>query len=654
MWNSDRLRYGLFAIVPVMGIASITLPAVVWNTNAALERSVRHDIAWTAEHGRRELTTFSHHVMTYSLNPSAEAADGIRLYHDILLARLNTWASGSFRKFIDERNSRQETLATISTGLNEIGRHIATIEMKSAQEAVLGMTSKVQGAVDILVSEAQTASANQITRNHEQLRLLQSIQQLLIAGLLISGFMLIAILLLQNRLLRRANAAEKETAEQYEYIAAHDTLTGLPNRAAFRTAFASALTNRQPDALKSGGNGLAVCIVDLDGFKPINDTLGHLIGDKLLVATADRLRKWVVQRPGSVASRFGGDEFVILLANVGGAEAAMQAADAIHGLLRAPHEINGQVMFVDASIGVSVSNGGSGAVDLLLQADLALNRSKSAGKGTVMLYEPGMEDEIVRRRALEIELGQAVANKEFEPFYQPIIDLPTGSVVGIEALVRWRHPRRGLVSPSEFIAVAESSGHIVEIGQIVLEKACLDASALAKPIQVSVNLSMVQLMRVDVPAMVADILARTALAPERLKLEITESVMMCDEARSRDLISRLRELGIWISLDDFGTGYSSLSYLRGFGFDEIKIDRSFVSALDQDPESLAIVQTIIALGRRLGLRVVAEGIETEFQANMIMACGCTRGQGYLFSEPVPFPALKALIEPSMVEAARVA
>lgn len=643
MWNSDRLRYGLFAVVPVMGLASITLPAVVWNTNAALERSVRHDIAWTAENGRRELATFDHFVMGYAIGRSAEDAEGARLYHDILLARLTTWNSGTFRKFVDERPSRKDTLERVAADLGEIGPMLDSLDDAAVRQSVLAKTDRLREAVDVLVGDAQTASADQITANHENLRFLQSIQQLLIAGLLLGGFLLIAILLVQNRLLRRANAAEKATAEEYEYIAAHDVLTGLPNRASFRNAYSAALSRLRTDGLQPG-SGLAVCVIDLDGFKPINDTLGHLIGDGLLIATSGRLRSWVAERPGALASRFGGDEFVVLLPDVGGPAAAMEAAASIHTLLRAPYEIDGQVMIVDASIGVSVSNGASGSADLLLQADLALNRSKGAGKGAVLLYEPGMEEDVTRRRALEMELGQAVLNSEFEPFYQPITDIATGSVVGIEALVRWRHPTRGLVSPGEFIPVAESSGHIVEIGRIMLEKACRDAAGLPQSIQVAVNLSMVQLMRVDVPAMVAEVLARTGLAANRLKLEITESVMMCDEARSRDLIRRLRDLGVSVSLDDFGTGYSSLSYLRGFGFDEMKIDRSFVAALDRDPESLAIVQTIVALGQRLGLRVVAEGIETQHQASMVMACGCARGQGYLFSEPVPFAEVEALIE----------
>lgn len=650
MWNWDWIRYGLFAVLPVMGIASIALPAVVWSTNAALDRAVRHDIAWTAENGRRELTTFDHHILGYAINRSEKSAESSRISHDILMARLNTWESGSFRKFVEERASRKDTLDRIATDLGAIGGMLDHLDDEAVRDAVIAKTDRLREAVDVLVGEAQSASADQITTNNERLRLLQSIQQGLIAGLLLGGLLLVAILLVQNRLLRRVNAAEKATAEEYEYIAAHDILTGLPNRASFRSAFASALSKLR-SADRQPGTELAVCVIDLDGFKPINDTLGHLIGDGLLIATSGRLRSWVEERPGALAARFGGDEFVVLLTDVSGPEAGRQAASAIHRMLRAPYEIDGQMIIVDASIGVSVSHGGLATGDLLLQADLALNRSKVAGKGVVMLYEPGMEDDVTRRRALETELGQAVLNSEFEPFYQPIIDLATGTIVGIEALVRWRHPTRGIVAPDEFILVAESSGYIVDIGRIMLEKACLDARALASQVQVAVNLSMVQLMRVDVPAMVAKVLARTGLPPERLKLEITESVMMCDEARSRELIRRLRDLGVSVSLDDFGTGYSSLSYLRGFGFDELKIDRSFVAALDRDPDSLAIVQTIVALGQRLGLRVVAEGIETQEQATLIMACGCVRGQGYLFSEPVPYAKMKALIDLEKVEVA---
>ncbi len=397
------------------------------------------------------------------------------------------------------------------------------------------------------------------------------------------------------------------------------------------------------------GECFAVAILDLDGFKPVNDVLGHRTGDALLVSIAGRLRDFAALIPGASAARFGGDEFTLLLPGIADGEEAAALVHRLIGGLCLPHRLDGHEVLVGCSAGIALA--GSQEEDdeeIIARADLALAVAKAEGRGRATLFLPEMLESARARAEIEADLMGSDVWSEFEPSFQPIIDLASGEIAGCEALARWRHPLRGIVSPAQFIPVAEHCGRIAEIGEVMLRKACRAAAAFPSPITVSVNVSAAQLLRARVQDTVMSALKESGLPPERLKLEITESVMIGDQTGIRLFMEGMQKLGVAVSLDDFGTGYSSLSYLRDLPFDELKIDRSFISSLSGDRQAQAVVRTIIALARDLDMRVVAEGIETQEQALFLRALGCARAQGYYFGRPVPAEAMAKILLESAV------
>jgi diguanylate cyclase (GGDEF)-like protein len=401
---------------------------------------------------------------------------------------------------------------------------------------------------------------------------------------------------------------------------------------------------------------VAVLMIDLDGFKPINDILGHMAGDALLSSVASSLSQAVAVTQGGMAGRMGGDEFGVLASPIDGEATLQRLIGGILAALDRPHAVDGHQVSVNATIGYAVADSPDiPPAELLNRADLALTRAKVTRKGHACAFDAAMDDELAARRQMESDLAEADIQAEIEPYYQPIVDLASGDIVAVEALARWRHPTRGMIPPTDFIPVAESSGRIVDIGRIMLEKACRDAMRMPDHVSVAVNVSAVQLLRMDVPTVVFDTLRASGLDPSRLKLEITESAMIGDAKSARDLLLCLRAMGVRVALDDFGTGYSSLSYLKGFSFDELKIDRSFVVAVQDDQRSMAIVHTIVSLARNLDMTIVAEGIEGLDQAVLLEAAGCLRGQGYFFGQPAPIETLlKQLSLPVMSPANRIA
>jgi diguanylate cyclase (GGDEF)-like protein len=443
-----------------------------------------------------------------------------------------------------------------------------------------------------------------------------------------------SILARQNQLIKRTSEAFERSSEQFAYLATHDPLTGLPNRAAMKETLNSKTSDLEMQA------PIAMLVIDLDGFKPINDTLGHLVGDELLISTARRIEAATAHWEGSMVSRFGGDEFVVLLRNVPSEDQVRSCAEMTLNALRQPYEVMGHSMLVDASIGWAISKEGeSTGTEVLRYADIALNEAKHLGRGSITEFNVQMLDGVAERAVIEQELTIALAEGQIVPHYQPQVDLITGEIIGVEALARWQHPVRGIVSPASFIPVAEMSGQIVDLGRSILQQACFDLSRLPTKIDLSVNVSAAQIFQDDFAEYVSKTLREANLSPSRLRLEITETALLSDANKARWAIEQLQSLGVSISLDDFGTGYASLSYLREFGFDELKIDRSFVADMQDDPKNLALVQTMIDLGARLNLVVVPEGIETKEQADLLRQMGCKRGQGYLFGRPVPLQIL---------------
>ncbi|HET9017511.1 MAG TPA: EAL domain-containing protein [Thermomicrobiaceae bacterium] len=426
----------------------------------------------------------------------------------------------------------------------------------------------------------------------------------------------------------------KQLEVELTHQAYHDPLTNLPNRALFLDRLEHALLRS-----RRLGHGLAVLFVDLDNFKVINDSLGHEVGDRFLVQVGERLLTCV--RDGDTVARFGGDEFTLLLEDLVDTADAMEVAERVQRALQSPVVLHERELVETASIGIAVSLAGHDrAQDLLRAADVALYRAKHLGKARHALFERGMTGPVHERLALELELRSAVGHEEFQIHYQPMVDLESGLIRGVEALLRWRHPERGLVTPDQFVGVAEETGLIVPLGQWVVEQACRHARdwqqhAGDPPFRVDVNLSAYQFRH---PALVEDIgraLAASGLEPRQLTLEITESLMMEEGSDTHAVLQGLKALGVELAIDDFGTGYSSLSYLRRFAVDALKIDRSFVEGLEHESQNEALVAAIIAAARALGLRVTAEGIETLAQLLVLRRLGCEEGQGFLFARPAP-------------------
>ncbi|MFG7485749.1 putative bifunctional diguanylate cyclase/phosphodiesterase [Methylorubrum rhodesianum] len=423
------------------------------------------------------------------------------------------------------------------------------------------------------------------------------------------------------------------------HMARHDGLTDLPNRTRLREIGAELIE------MPSTGMGtrVAVLCLDLDRFKPVNDSFGHAVGDSLLRAVAERLRGHV--RGHDVVARLGGDEFAVI-SRVEDAAGAIVLAERLIAVVAAPYRLDGVTVEIGMSAGIALAEGSvpQDIERLLKEADMALYEAKAGGRGTVRLFEPQMDETLRERLDLERELREALAQNRFELHYQPLVDLSDNRITGMEALVRWRHPERGLVSPAVFIPLAEETGLIVSIGEWVLGQACRDAAAWPDGISVAVNVSPLQLRHRSFVQSVLGALASSGVKASRLELEITESVLLDDTEMNLETLHTLRKLGVRISMDDFGTGYSSISYLRRFPFDKIKIDRSFVRDCAAQSEAGAIIRAIVSLGASLGITTLVEGVETEPQLATIRAEGAQEVQGYLFSPPRPVHEIAALLE----------
>ncbi|SFV15358.1 diguanylate cyclase (GGDEF) domain-containing protein [Methylobacterium sp. 174MFSha1.1] len=433
--------------------------------------------------------------------------------------------------------------------------------------------------------------------------------------------------------------AAKRAEAQIVHMAHHDALTGLPNRALLHEGLAEALAQ----APASGGATAVLCL-DLDRFKTVNDTLGHAVGDKLLREATARLTAAIRDEAGlATLARLGGDEFALVLRPTSRFRAGRLAGRLIEAVGR-DYEIDGQRVAVGLSVGIALGpTDGQDPEGLLRAADMALYRAKAEGRGVHRFFEPAMDAAIQTRRSVELDLRAALAEQQFALAFQPFLDLATNRIAGFEALVRWHHPVRGVVSPAAFVPIAEETGMIVPLGEWVLRQACREAARWPTSLRVSVNLSPVQFRSGDIDATVIAALRDAGLDPHRLELEITEGVLLQDNASTLAILHRLKRLGVRIAMDDFGTGYSSLGYLRAFPFDKIKIDRAFVADLAVRPDALAIVRAVTTLADSLDMTTTAEGVETEEQLAHLREAGCTEVQGYLISRPVPSEAVAPML-----------
>jgi len=441
-----------------------------------------------------------------------------------------------------------------------------------------------------------------------------------------------------------ADALQRQAAEdQIRHRALHDALTGLPNRVLFLDRLEHAVAR-----LRRRRTNAAILFLDFDHFKLVNDSLGHQIGDELLAAAAPRLRQAV--RATDTVARFGGDEFGILLEDIAGEREAIDMAQRIASVFTRPFVLAGSDHFVTTSIGIALAQGGELADELIRDADAAMYRAKEHGRARYELFDGVMRDRAIARLRVENDLRRALERGELRIAYQPLVSLRDRSIVSVEALLRWDHPERGSIPPSEFIPVAEEDGLIEPIGQWVLERACRQGAQWyrarpdAAPLGISVNLSVVQVANRGFPAVIAEVLRASGLDPSCLSLEITESVMLRDAAALTDALPALKSIGLRLVLDDFGTGYSSLAYLTRLPLDALKVDRSFVDGLGSDRRDTAITEAIIAMSHALSLDVIAEGVETAVQAAELSRLGCGLAQGFLFSRAVPAAEITRMLQ----------
>ena len=451
----------------------------------------------------------------------------------------------------------------------------------------------------------------------------------------LTGFALLAAFVL--RYMRRTAAAIAAGESRLRHLAMHDPLCGLPNRIFFGERLEAVI-----EEVRNGSAPAAVFYIDLDHFKDVNDTLGHHVGDELIRNVTLRLSHTL--RGGDLVARLGGDEFAVISSIAGDTEKMAMLAQRIISAICSPYAISGQNIIIGASIGIAVIDKNCGtATDIMRYADMALYRAKNEGRNRACIYDAAMDADLSTRKLLEADLREAIDSDQLQLLYQPVVNKSGDTVVGVEALCRWKHPTRGEIPPTEFIAIAEHSGLIIDLGNWVLRRACIDGRSWPE-LTVAVNVSSLQFRRMDFVDVVERILKDTNFDPARLELELTESVLLGNVDTAETAMVRLKALGVRLALDDFGTGYSSLLYLRRFPFDKLKIDRSFVRSIEKAADAAAIVHAIVSLGRGLGMKVTAEGVETADQQLFLRAAGVHSMQGYRFGRPVSIAEISARLQ----------
>ena len=652
-----RTVTNLFNLVAI-GLALTLLVIIIVHTNLVaatedtIERPSQYDIAWLGANGRMETLNLQKAVANYIITRAPAEADEVKLFLDIVANRFNLYKASNFQAFLDLKPKHRQLVETAAAEYESVRSALMSIEDldSPALDAWRQRLEKVFLAVDRVGADAHTVSVNEAARTREDLITKQNFQKWLATGLVSVIALLLIMTALQNRFLRAANATATSSARDFSYLAHHDSLTGLPNRMAFTSAFEKAVAECEGSA----NHSIAVLAIDLDGFKDVNDRLGHASGDLLLKEVAGRMSKTCESFANTIlAGRIGGDEFVVMLDASAGEERLMEQAAELSRAICRTYTINGSSLIIGASIGVAASTTGRSAEDLLIESDMALSEAKANGKSQVLLFDPSMRDVYLRRALLETELGKAIEQGDVAPHYQIKMDVGSGRVIGVEALARWTHPELGFVSPAEFIPVAEGADLIGGLGRLILERACRDGLHFPADVAVAVNLSVSQFIRDDILKTVHEVLEVTGFPPQRLILEVTESLMISEADRAVEILREFKKIGISVALDDFGTGYSALSYLRRFDWDELKIDRSFVVEIESDERAFDVVSSITEMAHKLGIHVTAEGAETPGQIEALRKVGCQTVQGFYFGRPVPASAIPASIRDGMAAAAEL-
>ncbi|HBM3019287.1 TPA: EAL domain-containing protein, partial [Klebsiella michiganensis] len=608
----------LTAIILSLFIVTGYITYLVHERQSELQKLTRYTDSWSVSQIVSEYMRLEARLSAMGLGVKGSDHDEVRLRLEIMMSQIALLQQGDLGKFIGKDPHRKAIVNSLIDLLDRLDKQLDT--MTTAQlKLMLQEMSSLDGPLTSLASTSLAQDFNLVNLTHDKIQNLYYIYSAISILLIVLCITLGLLMLKQNNTLRRAHVrmkllatdlqASKEKLQvqnrRLQYDAYHDSLTGMPNRLSFWQRLQEVVNQVRPY------NGSAVVMLfDLDNFKDVNDTQGHDAGDKLLQDLASRLSFF--RKTSETLYRLGGDEFALVSHDLT-EEMALERAKVIREKISQPYQIYDSLIQIGACIGIVISDGESRTDYLYKCADLALYEAKKEGSGNVQVFRPGLLQRQQENKSFEDDLMQALNKGEFRVYYQPIADTMNGEIYGYEALVRWFHPLRGSVPPTEFIPVAEKIGLINQLGEWVLRTACEAAASWSSPLKVSVNVSPVQLMNSSLTDTVVTILRTTGLDPYRLDLEITESDVFNENTRSLEILSQLRELGVQISIDDFGTGYSSLSRLSYFPFDKIKIDRSFVINIPDQKDDLDIVRLIISMGKSLHMRIVAEGVETEEQ-----------------------------------------
>ncbi|MEW5286507.1 putative bifunctional diguanylate cyclase/phosphodiesterase [Klebsiella michiganensis] len=630
----------LTAIILSLFIVTGYITYLVHERQSELQKLTRYTDSWSVSQIVSEYMRLEARLSAMGLGVKGSDHDEVRLRLEIMMSQIALLQQGDLGKFIGKDPHRKAIVNSLIDLLGRLDKQLDT--MTTAQlKLMLQEMSTLDGPLTSLASTSLAQDFNLVNLTHDKIQNLYYIYSAISILLIVLCITLGLLMLKKNNTLRRAHVrmkllatdlqASKEKLQvqnrRLQYDAYHDSLTGMPNRLSFWQRLQEVVNQVRPY------NGSAVVMLfDLDNFKDVNDTQGHDAGDKLLQDLASRLSFF--RKTSETLYRLGGDEFALVSHDLT-EEMALERAKVIREKISQPYQIYDSLIQIGACIGIVISDGESRTDYLYKCADLALYEAKKEGSGNVQVFRPGLLQRQQENKSFEDDLMQALNKGEFRVYYQPIADTMNGEIYGYEALVRWFHPLRGSVPPTEFIPVAEKIGLINQLGEWVLRTACEAAASWSSPLKVSVNVSPVQLMNSSLTDTVVTILRTTGLDPYRLDLEITESDVFNENTRSLEILSQLRELGVQISIDDFGTGYSSLSRLSYFPFDKIKIDRSFVINIPDQKDDLDIVRLIISMGKSLHMRIVAEGVETEEQLLSLRKLGCDLVQGYLIGKPGP-------------------
>lgn len=630
----------LTAIILSLFIVTGYITYLVHERQSELQKLTRYTDSWSVSQIVSEYMRLEARLSAMGLGVKGSDQDEVRLRLEIMMSQIALLQQGDLGKFIGKDPHRKAIVNSLIDLLDRLDKQLDT--MTTAQlKLMLQEMSTLDGPLTSLASTSLAQDFNLVNLTHDKIQNLYYIYSAISILLIVLCITLGLLMLKQNNTLRRAHVrmkllatdlqASKEKLQvqnrRLQYDAYHDSLTGMPNRLSFWQRLQEVVNQVRPY------NGSAVVMLfDLDNFKDVNDTQGHDAGDKLLQDLASRLSFF--RKTSETLYRLGGDEFALVSHDLT-EEMALERAKVIREKISQPYQIYDSLIQIGACIGIVISDGESRTDYLYKCADLALYEAKKEGSGNVQVFRPGLLQRQQENKSFEDDLMQALNKGEFRVYYQPIADTMNGEIYGYEALVRWFHPLRGSVPPTEFIPVAEKIGLINQLGEWVLRTACEAAASWSSPLKVSVNVSPIQLINSSLTDTVVGILRSTALDPHRLDLEITESDVFNENTRSLEILSQLRELGVQISIDDFGTGYSSLSRLSYFPFDKIKIDRSFVINIPDQKDDLDIVRLIISMGKSLHMRIVAEGVETEEQLQSLRKLGCDLVQGYLIGKPGP-------------------